>query len=128
MKRKPLLRFCKGDWSAIVLVLLLAAATAAAFLPERGSGGHAVVQILMDGAVIQEMPLEADAQYTLQGAYTNIVEIRDGEVSIIESDCPGADCVHSGRISSAGRSIVCLPNKAEVRVIGTEGEVDFVVR
>jgi len=45
---------------------------------------------------------------------------------IAESTCPGNDCVHSGKIHSAGRSIVCLPNRVEIRITG-ESDVDYVV-
>ena len=61
------------------------------------------------------------------GAYINRVEVRDGRIAIVDSDCPGEDCVHSGWISRPGRSIVCLPNRLEIRVTGTS-DVDFVVR
>ena len=49
------------------------------------------------------------------------------EAAFTESDCPGRDCVHSGSIGSTGRSIVCLPNRVEIRVISAEADVDFVV-
>ncbi|MBQ8917117.1 MAG: NusG domain II-containing protein, partial [Oscillospiraceae bacterium] len=45
---------------------------------------------------------------------------------IAQSTCPGEDCVHSGWISSPGRSVVCLPNRVEIRITGSS-EVDFVV-
>ena len=65
----------------------------------------------------------------LTNVYTNRIEIKDGKVFITESDCPGEDCVHSGWISEGGRSIVCLPNRVEIRIEGeTESEVDFIVR
>ena len=54
------------------------------------------------------------------------VVIRDGRAAILESDCPGGDCIHSGWISQPGRSIVCLPNRVELRIAG-QGDVDFVV-
>lgn len=38
-----------------------------------------------------------------------------GRVS--ESDCPGRDCVHTGTITRAGQSIVCLPEQV-VRLSG----------
>ena len=51
----------------------------------------------------------------------------DGAVAVTASDCPGNDCVHSGWISAAGRSIVCLPNRLEVRITGGAGDgVDAV--
>ena len=56
--------------------------------------------------------------------------ICDGKAAILESTCPGEDCVHSGWISQTGRSVVCLPNRAEVRIEGVSGadDVDAVVQ
>ena len=66
-------------------------------------------------------------EFVVEGDYTNVISVEDGKAAIIESDCPGADCVHSGWIHEPGRSIVCLPNRVEIRMEGAS-EVDFVVR
>jgi len=128
MQRKPRLRFCAGDGVAVVLVLLLAAFSAAAFVPGEQTADSCTVQIFLDGALVQELALDKNASYVIRGEFSNTVVVENGSVFIAESDCPGADCVHSGAISSAGRSIVCLPNRAEVRIVGAQSEVDFVLR
>ena len=53
--------------------------------------------------------------------------INDGASACTASDCPGQDCVHSGAIHTAGRSLVCLPNRVEIRVVSGGSDVDFVV-
>ena len=73
------------------------------------------------------MPLSENAEYVIRSEFENIIAVQDGRAAIIRSDCPGEDCVHSGWISAAGRSIVCLPNRAEVRIVGKVSDVDFVV-
>lgn len=120
------LRFQKGDLLAIVLVVVLALAIAAAFLPENQANQNTVVQIYQDGKLLQELPLQSSRTIELTGQYHNTVVIREGRAAITEADCPGEDCVHSGWISSPGRSIVCLPNKVEIRIVGAS-DVDFVV-
>ena len=125
---KPLrLTFKKGDLIAILLVIVLAVTTAVMFLPRGGPSDEAVVQIWQDGKLMKELPLTTNETVRVSGSYENTVEIRDGCVAITASDCPGSDCVHSGWISSEGRSVVCLPNRVEIRITGT-GDVDFVVR
>ena len=65
----------------------------------------------------------------IENNYTNKLIVKDKKVAIVESDCPGMDCVHSGAISGKGRSLVCLPNRVEVRIEGeVDSEVDFIVR
>ena len=120
------LRFQKGDFVAIVAVLALAAAVFALFLPSRNSSA-AVVEIYRNGERLHSFPLNVDRQFTVTGDYTNVVTISGGKVAITESSCPGGDCVSCGWASSAGRSIVCLPNGVEIRIVGADSEVDFVV-
>ena len=54
------------------------------------------------------------------------VDQEDGRVAVTYADCPGTDCVHSGWVSAAGRAVVCLPNRVEIRLTGAPG-VDAVV-
>lgn len=118
--------FRKGDWLAILLVAALAVCTAAAYAV-GGSAESGMVQVFQEGKLIREMALETDAEMIVEGDYSNTVTVADGKVFFSDSDCPGRDCVHSGRISSPGRSLVCLPNRVEIRVAGSS-DVDFTVR
>ena len=83
--------------------------------------------IYQEGKLIQELSLDHDTEFVIEGDYENVVTVKDGKAAITKSDCPGTDCVHSGWIHEAGRSIVCLPNRVELRIEGAS-EVDFVVR
>ena len=119
------LQFQKGDIFAIVLVTVLALAVGLLFLPQSAEG--ASVELYHNGVLVKTIPLSAQEEYTLVGDYTNVIEVSGGQVSITASDCPGRDCVHSGAISIPGRSLVCLPNGVEVRIVGKSSDVDFVV-
>ena len=77
--------------------------------------------------MIKTLSLDTDTSFEITGKYTNVITVQDGNIAITSSDCPGEDCVHSGAISSTGRSIVCLPNEVEVRVVNAASDVDFVV-
>ena len=120
------LRFCKGDVLAIAVVLILAIAVAVSYLPKDHSG-PVKAEIYHEGELVKTLSLEEDICFEILGDYTNEITVKDGRISITASDCPGEDCVHSGAISSTGRSIVCLPNEVEVRVVSGESDVDFVV-
>ena len=41
-----------------------------------------------------------------------------GPAPVPDSDCPTQDCVHTGAISRAGQSIVCLPAQVVVHLEG----------
>ena len=104
----------------------MAVAVAVCYLPKSGSE-TVLAEIYQDGSLIKTLSLETDAAIEIVGKYTNIVTVKHGTIAITASDCPGEDCVHSGAIHSAGRSIVCLPNAVEVRVVSQTSDVDFVV-
>ena len=127
MQHEPSLTFRKGDWGVIVLVILLAVAAGIVFFPRQQDSQNAAVQIYEDGVLTGEYPLSQDRVLELGGEYHNTVTIQDGKVAITDSDCPGQDCVHSGWISGPGRSLVCLPNRVEIRITGSS-DVDFAVR
>ena len=120
------LRFQKGDVLAIGLVIVLAVSTLLFFLPGKNEAAVAV-EIYHQGVRVKTLSLTGEESYVLTGDYTNVITVSQGKVSITSSDCPGMDCVHSGAISASGRSLVCLPNGVEVRIVGETDDVDFVV-
>ena len=120
------LRFRKGDILAIVLVAMLAVFVAVCFLPKEIQGTVSA-EIYQDGSLVKSLSLSEDTTFQIEGKYRNEITVRDGEIAITASDCPGEDCVHSGPIHSSGRSIVCLPNGVEVRVVNGVSDVDLVV-
>ena len=126
MAKPEYLRFRKGDVLAVVLVALLAVLVAVCFIP-RNSSAPVVEEIYQAGKLLKTLPLDQDTTLEISGLYTNTVSVKNGQIAITASDCPGEDCVHSGAIRSSGRSLVCLPNEVEVRVVAQTSDVDFVV-
>ena len=126
MNSQNRLRFQKGDIFAVALVVMLAVVTVFCFLPKDDSVAR-VAEIYLDGERIETLDLRKDQKVSIDGNYHNTVTVSGGKVAITASDCPGEDCVHSGAIQSSGRSIVCLPNEVEVRVVAQTSDVDFVV-
>ena len=123
------LTFCKGDAVVIFFVIMLAILIGVGFFVKMGTGQGNVVVIYQNGEKIQELSLDKDTEVLIENNYTNKLIVKDKKVAIVESDCPGMDCVHSGSISGKGRSLVCLPNRVEIRIEGeVDSEVDFIVR
>lgn len=120
------LKFCKGDWLAMGLVLLLAAATLLCFFP-RSREQASRAEIYLNGKLVKTVDLTVDQTFTIQDRYTNVITVKDGSIFVAEADCPGQDCAHSGKISTLGRILVCLPNGLEIRIVAAKADVDFVV-
>lgn len=128
MKKKHMkLEFCKYDFLAIGIVAAIAILVSVIFWTSVGAEEGSMLSVYQEGVLIKEFSLDSDVEFVIEGDYKNVITIKDGKAAITESDCPGTDCVHSGWIHEAGRSIVCLPNRVELRIEGTS-EVDFVVR
>lgn len=86
------------------------------------SGGDAAVALY---AVIQNsdgfyqvFSLGEDATVTVTGSLgTNIIEVANGCVRCLESDCSNQTCVKQGWVSGRGQTVVCLPHKLIVQVV-----------
>ena len=131
MKKKDRMRltFCKGDGVVIFFVIMIAIFIGVLFMMKTGNDRGTTVCVYQDGIKIRELPLWEDTEILIQNSYTNKLAVKDEKAAIVESDCPGMDCVHSGWIGGKGRSLVCLPNRVEIRIEGeTDSEVDFIVR
>lgn len=127
MAQAERLRFQKGDLLAIGLVIVLAALVMLCFLSGNSElSGQAVISL--KGETVETVDLTQDRTIVIEDHYRNVIEIADGKIAIVQSDCPGQDCVHSGNISTNGRVLVCLPNALEIRITSGEEDVDFVVR
>lgn len=50
----------------------------------------------------------------------NVLLCQNGEVRMIESNCPDQICVHHRAISATGENIICLPHKIVVEIINDE--------
>ena len=66
----------------------------------------------------QALPLGEDTTVTVTGTLgTNIIEVADGRVRCLESDCSNQTCVKQGWVSGRGQTVVCLPHKLIVQVV-----------
>jgi hypothetical protein len=136
MKSSVKLHFCR--WDLLVAAVIAAAAAllaagywGAALAPASGSL-TAVVSI--DGQEQERVVLSALSEpeervYTSNG-YTLTVRFSQEDVCVETSDCPTQDCVHTGTITRAGQSIVCLPARVSIQLTGSSqsgGDVDVVI-
>jgi len=114
--------------AVIVALLLLAAAgwLIPRFIPDIG-GGTAV--ITCDGCEIARISLTDEGVYTFPETGDMVFTVMDGEIAVTDSGCGDLTCVRTGRISSPGEAIVCVPNRTAVVVEGVSGdELDVVLQ
>ena len=111
----------KHKRDVILIAAVLAAAvflSAAMGIFNGGPGGTAVVTV--DGREIAVLDLSKDQELTADGAYggSNHIKIQDGQVWVTEATCPDKICIHQGKISQEGETIVCLPNRMIIQIFG----------
>lgn len=91
----------------------------------RRDGAAVVVE--QNGREIARYVLSEDRTERIEGegGYNTLV-IEGGQAWLSEADCPNQLCVKTGKIRYAGQSIVCLPHKLAVRIMGGASSLDAV--
>ena len=57
----------------------------------------------------------------------NVLVIEDGFAYMKEAECPDHLCIKQGKVNKLGQTIVCLPNKVVVTVVGDkDAEYDSI--
>lgn len=100
----------------IILFVLLVAASLSLWLALRPSNNGQIVEIYENGVLSYSIPLYENQEIVLDKHGHNVVKIENGKVFMLESDCPGKDCLHAKSLTAEGGIIVCLPNKVVVKI------------
>lgn len=113
----------KKDIILLLVILFIALAGFLIFRMTQKDGDRVVVTV--DGAVYKEYPLNKDISVEIPGVKggTNHLVIKDGYADVTEASCPDKICVKSRKINKTGESIICLPNKVVVKIVG-KGDVE----
>ena len=121
--QQPDTRWRPADAFLAAGVILAAVAIWASLLWLSGRG--AAVQVTVDGTVVATLPLNRDTTLTIPGVGgENTLVITDGKARMTAADCPDQICVRHRAISRPGESIICLPHRVTVTVIGNTDGVD----
>ncbi len=113
----------KGDKVLLIFSLALGLGSLGISQIARNTGSAVCVEV--NGKLVAQMELFEERQITVEGAIgKTVVAVSQGKVQVLASDCPLQICVKTGRIDKVGDTIVCVPNRVVVRVIG-RGKVNF---
>lgn len=114
----------KNDLIFIGVLVLAGVMLAACYglFRARYAGAGTVVEVRVSGGVGQQFALEENADVEIFGVNggANHLHIENGQVWVTEASCPDQICVHMGRISQPGQSIICLPNQVVIEILGRE--------
>lgn len=96
-----------------LIALGFALAVPAVFMSDDGD----VIKVTVNGKPYGTYKLSENQEVTVrESGHTNRLVIKDGKVWMAEASCRNQICVHEGKISRSGQSIVCLPNRVSVTI------------
>ena len=112
----------------IVLIAIICAICIQVFIKKEGN----VAVIKIDGQVYKELSLNVNTEIDLEKTAGvdgyNILVVESGYAYMKDADCPDKICVHQGRISKVGETIVCLPHKVVIEIKGETTELDGIAQ
>ena len=108
-------------------VILFVIFSAAAMLLIFFGGRHGQsAEIYMDNTLI----LKIDDIYqdkTIDVGGMTVLCSKDNGIAAVSSGCPDKICVKTGYVNKVGQTIICLPNKIIIKVVGQSDGIDGVV-
>lgn len=111
----------RNDIILIGTIILLALLSAILIRGVHSEAGTAV-SVAVDGQVISVYPLFSDREVSIAayGGRHCTMRISGGQVSMIYAECPDKICVHHAPILHVGESIICLPGRVVLTIVGDD--------
>lgn len=120
MERKKL----KYDLILLAVCLIVSLSLWLAVTLLKKPGEYAVVNV--NGEEYGRYPLSEERELVIETERgKNVLVIKDGYADITDATCPDGLCERQHKIDESGESLVCLPHKVTVTVVGKDG-IDLV--
>ncbi len=113
------------DIFGIVFVLFIVAVCILIRMIPADTSGTKYAEISVDGNVTFRMEINDEtkrSEIPIDNGYDTVVVYENGEIGIQSCSCKEQICVHMGRISNVGTSIVCLPAKTVITIVSDTPE------
>ena len=107
------------DFIAIFVILFLSI-----FLFYKSANGEKGNKALIfkEDRIVKEVDLNNNLIFEIENMK---IEVKNGKIRVLSSDCPNKICVKRGFISKKGESIICAPNKVMILIEG-RGDLDSI--
>lgn len=112
-------------FEAAIIGIVLFVSIAAIFIMNRLCSGSQTA-VIRCGDVRYELSLDEDGLFRFDGIDAEF-EVKGGKIRITKVSCPDKICENTGYIGSSGQSIICVPNKITVAVVGSDESIDVTV-
>ena len=121
----------RNDVILAAVIVIIAVAVLLFINVTKVQGNRVVVKI--DGIETESYSLSENTEFEIRTGKNNeninVVVIENGKVRVTDADCPDGICKDYRPISYVGQTIVCLPHKVVIEIVGdnTDMELDIGV-
>lgn len=120
----------KKDMILIAVVLVIALISFMMIKVTQKDGKEVIVTV--NGEEVYKTSIKKEQTYKIPVKNgTNIMQIKDGKVTMKQADCKDQICADHKAIEKSGETIVCLPHKVVIEIKsqnGKEQELDGVTQ
>ena len=115
----------KGDKLLIVFVIILALLSTLFIRRQAFSSSGKYISVQVNGQEVKQIIFDPEIIGNKIPIETDLIEIGDERVRVIEADCPDKIDVKQGYISRIGETIVCLPNRMVIEIKGLDKDTEI---
>lgn len=116
----------KSDVKLIVLLLIIIGGIFIFIGVTKKEGS--IAEVYYEDEMVLSIDLNIDKEYIIDGELGDVVlEVKDKKIRVKEENSPKHICSKEGFIGDSSRTLICLPNKIIVKIVG-DNELDGVVR
>lgn len=109
--------FTSNTFWIILFLVLAIISTIIIFIMQSAKTVGKTAEIYSDNKLIKTVSLNKDDEFTIKnGDNYNIIRVKNGKISVCESNCKNQICVKQGEIDNSLLPIVCVPNRLVIRV------------
>jgi hypothetical protein len=107
----------QGDRILIIIIAILALILIMELMLTKNYAS--VVVVRSDGNIVKTVSLNKNMVFEVKSNEGHLfVEIKNRKVRVINSTCKDKLCEKEGWIEKPGESIICLPNRISITIIG----------
>lgn len=115
----------KSDIKLVVILVIIVFGIFVLINITKKAGSMA--EVYYKDKLVLTIDLNIDSEYKVDGELGDVVlEVKDKKIRVKSENSPRNICSKEGYIGDSSRTLICLPNKVIVKIVG-ESEIDGVV-
>ena len=123
-------KFTKGDKIVVAAVLFFALLVYLVFTFCITAKPPAKAQIFVDGKLYASYNLQnftEEKEIEIKSEFgVNVLKLSHDGARMVSASCPDKRDVKDGKITKSGQTLICIPNRVMVKLLGNNEEVDKV--